>query len=125
VDTEFVWAGAEARVAIRPSQFRQVFFNLVRNALEAMPGGGKLQVSIEIQEETASIRVRDTGKGISHQDQPVVFEPFFSTKSSSHHGLGLYVCYTILKSNGGDIELESTPDEGSSFTVRIPLAAGR
>jgi PAS domain S-box-containing protein len=125
VDTEFSWAGGEVQAAIRPSQFRQVFFNLVRNALEAMPGGGKLQLAGEIQGETVSIRVRDTGRGISRKDQHVVFEPFFSTKSSGHHGLGLYVCYTILKSVGGDIEVESAPGEGSTFAVRIPLVAGR
>jgi len=121
VEVAFAGVGEEVRAAIRPSQFRQVLFNLVRNALDAMPGGGKLHIAGFNQDETVSIRVQDTGAGISHRDQQLVFEPFFSTKSSSHHGLGLYVCYVMLKSIGGDIELESRPGEGAAFLVRIPL----
>jgi len=120
VEAGFAGIGEGVRAAIRPSQFRQVLFNLVRNALDAMPGGGKLNVSGANHGETVSIEIRDTGCGISHKDQQLVFEPFFSTKSSSHHGLGLYVCYTILKSVGGDIEVISKPREGATFLVRVP-----
>ena len=68
------------------------------------------------------MRVQDTGSGIAYEDQELLFEPFFSTKSSSHHGLGLYVCYTILKSMGGDIEVENKLGQGAAFIVTIPLA---
>ena len=120
--TELGSAEGEIFAAIRPSQFRQVFFNLVRNAIEVMPQGGLLRVAYETQADMVSIRVQDTGSGIAHKDQKLLFEPFFSSKSSSHHGLGLYVCYTILKSVGGDIEVESKTGQGTTFIVNVPLA---
>lgn len=122
VETRIEWAGEGVFAAIRPSQFRQVMFNLVRNALDAMPQGGALYVRIEREANRISIWVRDTGVGIAHEDQRKLFEPFFSTKSSSHHGLGLYVCYTILKSIGGDVEVESKVGKGATFVVKLPYA---
>lgn len=122
VVTELEWAGDDVYATIRPSQFRQVLFNLVRNALDAMPEGGVLRVASDVMEEAVRMRVQDTGSGIAHKDQELLFEPFFSTKSSSHHGLGLYVCYTILKSMGGDIEVENKLGQGAAFIVTIPLA---
>ncbi len=120
VMTDLTWAGDSVFAAIRPSQFRQVLFNLIRNALDAMPQGGALRIDIGKKEGMVSIRVEDTGNGIDHKAQQQLFEPFFSTKSSNHHGLGLYVCYTILKSVGGDIEGENKVGGGAAFAVRIP-----
>jgi signal transduction histidine kinase len=87
-----------------------------------MPSGGRLQLACGQENGRVCIRVEDTGCGIPLRDQERLFEPFFSTKSSSHHGLGLYVCYTLLKSVGGEIAVESRAGEGTAFTVRIPKA---
>ncbi len=122
VETGFSWIGEKASAAVRPGQFRQIFFNLIRNALDAMPEGGRLNMSCRAEDGRVCIRVEDSGVGIPFRDQERLYEPFFSTKSSSHHGLGLYVCYTILKSVGGKIEAESKVGEGTVFSVCLPLA---
>jgi len=122
VEAGFSWHGEKVSAAIRPGQFRQIFFNLIRNALDAMPDGGRLHFDCRGQNGTVCIQVRDSGCGIPYGVQERLYDPFFSTKSSSHHGLGLYVCYTILKSVGGDIDVESREGEGTMFTVCIPRA---
>jgi len=116
------WDGDPVAAAIRPGQFRQIFFNLILNALDAMPEGGRLHIGCSGRDGTACIQVRDSGRGIPLRVRERMYDPFFSTKSSSHHGLGLYVCYTLLKSVGGDIDVESREGEGTVFTVCIPLA---
>jgi two-component system sporulation sensor kinase A/two-component system, sporulation sensor kinase E len=120
VEAGFSWLGEKVSAAIRPGQFRQIFFNLIRNALDAMPDGGRLHIGCRGENGTVCIQVQDTGCGIPYRVQERLYDPFFSTKSSNHHGLGLYVCYTILKSVGGDIDVESREGEGTVFTVCIP-----
>ena len=122
VQTRLSWESDRANAAIRPGQFRQIFFNLILNALDAMPGGGHLTLACRADAGTVSIRVEDTGNGILLKDQKRLYEPFFSTKSSNHHGLGLYVCYTILKSENGEIDVDSKVGQGTSFVVRLPRA---
>jgi len=97
-------------------QLVQVFLNLIQNAVQAMPDGGKLTVSCQTDGQEEEIRIADTGVGIRPEDSTKVFEPFFSTKSSGT-GLGLAVCQSIVENHGGHIRVES--GEGGRGTVLI------
>jgi two-component system NtrC family sensor kinase len=103
-------------------QIKQVFLNLLLNAIEAMPGGGQLQVSTACTSQPAGVDVKftDSGAGIAPDVLPQVFEPFYSTKPGGT-GLGLAISYSIVEQHGGHIELESQVGEGSTFTVWLPV----
>jgi signal transduction histidine kinase len=104
-----------------PSALRQVFDNLIRNAVEAtQTAGGEAIVSAQRYEETARIEVRDTGAGIRAGDLPHIFDPFFTTKQAGT-GLGLSICYEIIKAHGGDIEAHSEPGHGTTIVVALPV----
>src|SRR5690606_24110248 len=106
----------------------QVFLNLLTNAVQAMPDGGELQVSLERRGDEAFVRVRDTGVGIPPEAIEHVFEPFWTSRDREPDperrgtGLGLSVSYGLVEAHGGSIEVDSEPGRGSTFTVRLPLA---
>ncbi len=105
------------------NQLVQVFVNLVKNAMDAMPGGGTLTVSTVRKGDRAAISVRDTGCGMSPDQMEKVFLPFFTTKDPGKGtGLGLSVSYTIIQNFGGAFYVDSVPGKGSVFTVELPLA---
>jgi two-component system NtrC family sensor kinase len=107
------------------NQLIQVFVNLVKNSIDAMPGGGRLTVTTRLRDGRAAVAVRDTGLGMSPEHIERVFMPFFTTKDPGKGtGLGLSVSYTIIHNFGGDFYVESTLGKGSTFTVELPLAAG-
>ncbi|MBU1741077.1 MAG: sensor histidine kinase, partial [Proteobacteria bacterium] len=101
-------------------QMTQVFLNLVVNALEAMPQGGRLEVSAGQDGGFLEVRVGDTGAGIAPADLTRLFDPFFSTKKKGS-GLGLAIAQRIVDNHGGTIRAESEPDKGTTFVVRLPL----
>jgi len=105
-------------------QLRQVFLNIVLNALEAMPGGGTLTVASGADPDAGEVWVSftDTGKGIPEENLSRIFEPLFSTKPRGT-GLGLSISYGIIESHGGRIEVQSQVGKGSTFTVILPLDA--
>lgn len=106
------------------NQFQQALLNIIINALHAMPSGGKLQIETALDEEQqqVEIRIRDNGCGIHPQDMKNIFNPFFTTKAVGQGtGLGLAVCHRIMENHQGRIEVESTPGEGSCFTLILPL----
>jgi two-component system sensor histidine kinase PilS (NtrC family) len=105
-----------------PDQIAQVFWNLARNALEAMPGGGRLGVSLRRQGGDVVLSVRDEGRGIGRDEQRRLFEPFRSSTSVGA-GLGLAIVFRIVREHGGDISVRSAPGEGTQIDVRLPLAA--
>jgi signal transduction histidine kinase len=109
-------------VAGRPEELREVFTNLLANALEAMPAGGRLVFGLEAEERGAVVTVRDTGVGMSPETARRVFEPFFTTKGPQGSGLGLAVVWGIVARHGGTVEVDSRPGEGSTFTMRLPWA---
>lgn len=104
-------------------RLEQVLLNLGRNALQAMPSGGVLEISALPAGRDAVITVKDSGFGISEQDLPMVFEPFFTTKARGT-GLGLALCKKIVEEHDGSISLESRIDRGTTVTVTLPGIAG-
>ncbi len=107
---------------IDKEQIERALLNLVLNAVEAMPRGGALTIMTEFNENHFVIKIMDTGKGIPEKDLIRIFDPFFSTKQGGV-GLGLTICYGIIASHGGAIEVESKPKKGSTFIVSLPPAA--
>jgi two-component system NtrC family sensor kinase len=109
-----------------PSQMQQVILNLVLNGTEAMQsrGGGALTIHTRLlaSENSVELSVRDTGEGIAPENLPKIFDPFFTTKSEGKGvGLGLAVLYGIVKAHDGEVEVTSQRNEGTTFTVTLPL----
>jgi two-component system NtrC family sensor kinase len=104
-------------------QIQQVFMNLVINAQEAMPSGGTLYISAGVtqDEDYIEIKFRDTSAGIEKDNLGKIFDPFFTTKEMGT-GLGLSISLGIIESHGGKLEVVSSPGEGSTFIVKLPLS---
>jgi two-component system sensor histidine kinase HydH len=109
------------QVSIDPDQIRQAFTNLGVNALEAMPQGGILKVTIlDNNRDKIWVRFSDTGNGISKEVAAKVFDPFFTTKEGGT-GLGLSIAHRIVTQHGGEIRMEGEEGKGSTFTITLPL----
>jgi C4-dicarboxylate-specific signal transduction histidine kinase len=109
----------------RSNQLKQVFLNLVLNALGAMPQGGELRVATALNSERwVTVTFVDTGAGIPSSKLAHIFEPFFTTKKQGL-GLGLAVCLTIIEAHAGKISVESESGLGTSFQVELPPFEGR
>jgi PAS domain S-box-containing protein len=103
------------------SSFEQVLMNLVLNAKDAMPSGGRLNISLSGEPEWVTLAVSDTGVGMTADVLAKVFDPFFSTKPAGQGtGLGLSVVYGVVTGRGGSVDATSSPGEGTTFTVRLP-----
>jgi signal transduction histidine kinase len=105
-------------------ELQQCFLNLIFNAIEAMPGGGQLQIISELDGDKKNIRVevQDTGYGISEENLEHIFDPFFTTKSEGKGtGLGLSIVYGVTKNHKGSIRVNSKVGEGSSFVLTFPV----
>jgi signal transduction histidine kinase len=101
----------------------QVFCNLLKNSVEAMPDGGKVTINCNISDNNiAVIQFRDTGPGFEPAHSETIFEPFFTTKTSKGTGLGLAICRDIIEKYGGKITAQNAPGGGSIFTVYLPLS---
>mgnify|MGYP000532501899 CR=1 FL=1 len=109
-------------VRMDPDRCRQLFLNLLLNALEAMPGGGRLQVSTAKSEDPAGVRLTfsDCGRGIPAAALERVFEPFYSTKQDSL-GLGLFISHSIVQEHAGRLEVDSQEGVGTTFSIWLPL----
>jgi len=104
-----------------PMQLVQAFANLLRNALQAMPGGGRLTLHTACVDNGVAIAFIDSGYGISPEIQGRIFDPFFTTRPVGQGpGLGLSVTYGIVSRHGGHIDLSSLPGQGSNFTLWLP-----
>ena len=105
------------------NQLSQILMNLLLNAAQATPSGGTIAVLAEKVRfsEMIELRVRDTGSGIPADILPHVFEPFFTTKRGKGTGLGLSITQSYVRSHGGDIQLESIPDLGTTVRVTLPI----
>jgi PAS domain S-box-containing protein len=104
------------------NQMRQVMLNMLKNAKEAMPKGGTLTVRTNKQDKKVLIHIQDTGIGIPEELKDKVFEAFFTTKQKVKGvGLGLSVCYGIIKGHGGEIKVESEEGKGTTFIITLPI----
>lgn len=104
-------------------QLRSVFLNLLKNAQEAMPQGGELRIDTHLRPDDPGflqVVISDSGEGIPAEDLPRIFEPFFTTKPSGT-GLGLAISRQIVQEHGGTLECESRVNQGTTFTVSLPL----
>lgn len=109
---------------VKSSNLFQVFCNLIKNALDAMPDGGELRISTSLaSDNTILAEFRDTGTGLPPESIDAIFEPFFTTKENGKGtGLGLAICRDIIESNHGRITARNAPDGGCIFTLYIPVA---
>jgi signal transduction histidine kinase len=115
-----------------PEKLQQAILNLLLNAIQAMPDGGKLSIEVRnaapkeslLSEQAVRIVVSDTGKGISSEDIPYIFDPFFS-RSPSGCGLGLAIVHGIVHEHKGRISVSSQPDRGTTFWVELPAVNNR
>lgn len=114
-----VWVAADAL------HLREVFNNIIKNAVEAMESGGKIDLKVGGRRGTATVIIRDTGIGIPHEFLQYIFEPFFTTKDPRRNfGLGLLYCYKVLKKHGGTIAIESRPNQGATICLNLPRCTG-
>jgi signal transduction histidine kinase len=109
-------------------QIEQIFLNLIINARQAMPRGGRLKIDVRenLRTQLVEIRLADTGTGIPPEQLRLIFEPFYTTKEPDEHGhggtgLGLSVCRQIIEQHQGRIRVESLVGKGSTFTIKLPL----
>lgn len=108
-------------VRIDPSQIKQVLLNIILNAMDAMPKGGKITIkTIAHSNGHLEIAIADTGSGISKEHLKHIFDPFFTTKDSGS-GLGLSIVHQIIQNHGGKIEAESEIGNGSVFRIKLPI----
>jgi signal transduction histidine kinase len=104
-----------------PGKLEQVFINVLSNAVEAMPNGGRITIRTVFDGRNVRIGVEDTGPGMVEEHLSRVFDPFFTTKNvGAGTGLGLSICYGIVKHHKGSIEVTSAPGKGASVTIKIP-----
>ncbi len=111
----------EVRFSCNPQKIQQALMSLLINAIEAMPHGGKITISVKHELNKILLRIADEGTGISEKDLPHIFEPFYSTKEQSKGtGLGLAVVYGIITHHNGQVEVEKTSPEGTTFKLTLP-----
>jgi PAS domain S-box-containing protein len=103
------------------SELREVFVNIIFNALDAMPTGGIISIKASEQDSEITVEVSDTGGGMTEEIKRRVFEPFFTTKGVSGMGMGLAESYRIIERHSGRIEVESQLHQGTVFTVSLPV----
>ncbi len=102
------------------SELREVFVNLIVNAVDAMPTGGELSISSTLENDRLKLRFADTGTGMPEDVRQKIFEPFFSTKGAHGTGLGLSVSYSIIERHEGSISITSELGVGTVFTIDLP-----
>jgi signal transduction histidine kinase/ActR/RegA family two-component response regulator len=114
--------GSHAAVMGEGSELREVLVNMVFNAVDAMPEGGRLTLASDESDGFVRISVRDTGVGMTPEVRSRIFDPFFTTKGEGGLGLGLAVSYGIVRRHEGSIEVESEVGRGTTFSIKLPAA---
>jgi two-component system NtrC family sensor kinase len=122
IQVETFFAPDIQEVMASTNQMRQVMLNILKNAKEAMPKGGILTVKTGREDNKVLIQIQDTGTGIPEEIRDKIFEAFFTTKQKVKGvGLGLSVCYGIIKDHGGEIKVESEEGKGTTFVISLPI----
>jgi len=107
-------------IRAKSEEIQQVFFNIIRNGIQAMQGRGVLEISTGHEDDRIWVKIRDTGPGIPEEKLKKIFDPFFTTKGPDEgEGLGLYIVYQIVKKYEGTISVESRPGVGTAFTIQF------
>ena len=119
IQTQLSLPSALPTVLVDRAQMEQVFFNLVKNALEAMNDGGSLEIEVDADDRDVHVVIRDNGSGMDAATLAHIFEPYQTSKEHGS-GLGLMLSRRIVHAHGGEIDVESKPGAGTAFTVRIP-----
>jgi PAS domain S-box-containing protein len=108
-------------LVIKGDDFREMIIALLFNAIDCLPDGGTIKISTRMEKEGIAVDLEDNGPGISREDLPRIFIPFYTTKGIGHAGMGLTMARNIARQYGGDITVTSTAALGSRFTVWLPL----
>ena len=108
-------------IAGTPVELKEVFINLIKNAVEAIPEKGEIFIKTWQENKMNCVMIKDNGQGIPETIMPKIFEPFFSTKGEKGSGLGLAVSLGIVRAHGGDIKVESKEGKGATFYVYLPI----
>jgi signal transduction histidine kinase/CheY-like chemotaxis protein len=117
--------GSVTQVKGDAASLREVFLNLINNALDAMPKGGKMTIQTTLEKNKVFVFFSDTGAGITETVKEKIFQPFFSTKGENGNGLGLSIAAEIIAGHKGKIYVDSIPGKGSIFMVEFPAAEGK
>jgi CheY-like chemotaxis protein len=115
--------GQVPTIAGTAEELREAFLNLLNNALDAMPAGGRFTFKTAVEEGRVVIRAEDSGCGMSEETRRRIFEPFFTTKGAQGNGLGLAVVWGIMTRHQGEIQVESTLGRGTTFVISLPVPA--
>jgi PAS domain S-box-containing protein len=115
--------GESPELFIDPNRVKEAIFNIVSNAIQSISGSGSIHIRTYTEKNDAVLEIRDTGSGISEEDQTFIFNPFYTTKSSGT-GLGLAITHRIIQEHNGRIEVESEIGKGTTFRVFIPIKEG-
>jgi signal transduction histidine kinase len=109
-------------VSLATARLEQVMLNLLFNAADASEAGGRIELRVLPGDQQVTISIRDEGHGIDEEGLRRVFDPFFTTKDPGEGtGLGLFVCYGIIQTCGGSMDVESTQGAGTTFTLALPV----
>ena len=104
----------------------KLLINLINNAHDAIKSGGEINIITDLIDNTVVIKIKDNGCGMTEEQLSKIFLPFYTTKPAGKGtGLGLSVSYSIIKNLGGSIEVKSKPNEGTEFTITIPMTKGK
>ena len=107
-----------------PEQLRQAFYNIIKNALQAMSSGGKLLITGEVDENSVKLGFADSGKGVNVQELSMMFEPFASFKKGGN-GLGMMIIERVVRAHGAELLLDTAPDKGMNITISFPREGKR
>ena len=124
IDIEVIKQEPLRAIKVDRDQIKQIFYNLIKNAFQAMPDGGALRIAMHCTSTHMVIAFEDTGVGIDPADFARIFEAYHTTKSTGS-GLGLMIVQRIVQDHGGHLEVASAPEKGTRFTIQLPLAERR
>jgi len=110
----------ETRIRVDADKIMRVFINLIKNAVDAMPEKGTLEITSRQTRDNLEIDYADTGMGIPEETLPKIFSPLFTTKAQGM-GFGLAICKRIIESHGGTITVKTAVNQGTTFTVTLPI----